>query len=265
VFANTGPRGIAGARNAGVDAANGHIVVFLDDDARAEPGWLEALVAPFAGPDVFATGGFIRSAWDVGRPRWFPEEFDWVVGCTYRGTPERQAAVRNPMGANMAFRRSSILAAGGFHVDIGRLGAFPVGGEETELCIRIRRADPGGRVIFAPSAQIRHRVPAARSSWRYFRSRCYHEGRSKAYISSLAGADAALATERRYVSRTLPAGMLRGLGQAARGHGSGALRALAIVAGTAITTAGYVAGRVGIDTIRSSGSSPIRQSEDRPT
>ena len=47
------------------------------------------------------------------RPRFFPAEFDWVVGCTYRGMPEEASVVRNLIGANMSFRRSALEAIGG--------------------------------------------------------------------------------------------------------------------------------------------------------
>jgi hypothetical protein len=55
----------------------------------------------------------------------------------------------------------------------------------------------------------------------------------------MAGADAALASERGYVARTLPAGIVRHLGAVLRGDPWGVARAAAIVAGALITVAGY--------------------------
>ena len=243
VVHNEGRRGLSGARNAGVAAARGEIVAFLDDDARADAGWLDALVEPYLDGSVVGTGGHAEPAWEHERPGWFPVEFDWVVGCTYRGLPTEVREIRNPLGCNMSFRRAAIVAVGGFREEIGRVGRHPTGGEETELSIRIRRAIPDARILHVPAARVRHRVPASRATLRYFLSRCYQEGRSKALISEMAGADAALASERRYVIRTLPSGVLRHIGALARGDVLGPVRAGAIVAGAAVTAAGYAAGR----------------------
>ena len=119
MVANTGTRGLSGARNTGVDAASGDIVAFLDDDAAAADGWLAALTAPFADPHVVGTGGGAEPVWTLPRPGWFPDEFGWVVGCSYRGLPVTRAPVRNPIGCNMAFRRAALLEVGGFRDEVG--------------------------------------------------------------------------------------------------------------------------------------------------
>src|SRR5205085_2959822 len=105
---------LSGSRNSGVTVCRGEIVVFLDDDAVAAPDWLERLLQGYAEPQVVAVGGSIEPVWEEGRPRWFPPEFDWVVGGTYLGLPTATAQLRNLLGCNMSFRRSVLLEAGGF-------------------------------------------------------------------------------------------------------------------------------------------------------
>ena len=244
VVESTGVRGLSGARNTGLDLASGDLVVFLDDDAEADAGWLAALVAPYVSDDVMGTGGRVLAVWELTRPRWMPEEFDWVVGCSYRGLPTVEAPIRNPIGCSMSFRRHAAREAGGFRTEIGRVGTLPTGGEETDLAIRIRRLQPGSRILYEPTSTVRHHVPASRATWAYFRSRCYHEGRSKAILARLEGTTRGLSSERSYATRVLPSGVLRGLRDLLRGDWGGALRAGAIVAGLLITTIGYASGRV---------------------
>jgi GT2 family glycosyltransferase len=242
VVENRNERGLSGARNTGVACSSGDVVAFLDDDAVAEPDWLERLVAPYDDPAVAGVGGTIEPRWLAGRPAGFPAEFEWVVGCTYKGGPCTPALVRNLIGANMSFRRDVLDRVGGFRADIGRTGRLPTGCEETELCIRTRQRVPHAVFRHEPRARVAHMVPPGRASWRYFRARCFAEGISKAQVSASTGPRDGLASERAYVLRTLPAGAARGLADALRGDASGLVRSAAIVAGLAVTTTGYLAG-----------------------
>ena len=244
VITNVGDAGLSGARNSGVSRATGEVVVFLDDDACPNPGWLDAYRATFRHPSVQVVSGAVDPVWaGESAPRWFPPEFGWVVGCDYRGLPADGSRVRNPIGANMAIRRTSLEKVGGFSVDVGRIGTLPMGCEETDLCIRLRQADPSAVMLRNTAAGVRHAVSADRRRLRYFLSRCYYEGRSKAVLAARVGAEDGLSSERHYVTKTLSTGVLRGFGSVVSGQLLGPLRSAAIVAGLTATAFGFARGR----------------------
>lgn len=243
---NTSARGLSGARNTGLVSASGTFVAFLDDDAAAAPDWLERLYSDCADPNVLGAGGLVEANWVQSQPEWFPEEFLWVVGCSYRGLPRSKAVVRNPFGGCSCFRREVFDQLGGFRTEIGRVGTRPLGCEETELAVRAGQRWPDRWFIHDPDATIRHKVPAWRGTVRYFVTRCYGEGLSKAWLANHLGSRDGLASERAYVTQVLPAGILRAILVGTFGRQPAKLgRAGAIILGLTCTVAGYLVGMVG--------------------
>jgi glycosyltransferase involved in cell wall biosynthesis len=244
VLPNRHNRGLSGARNTALDEAHGSIIVFLDDDAIPLDGWLDALRAPYVDKRVYGVGGLARPRWSGRQPRWFPEEFLWVVGCSHLGLPSDPHPVRNLVGANMSFRKSAFDHVGGFAEQMGRIGERLQACEETEFSIRLTQANPDAIVLYEPTSQVEHHVAHQRASFGYFVRRCWAEGVSKAEVSRRVGRSRALSAERHYVLRVLPRGIWKGLHDGAAGDPWGAASSAAIVLGLVATAAGYCAGTI---------------------
>ncbi len=255
VLDNVRQPGLSGARMTGAEYASSAVIAFLDDDAAADPGWLEAMIEAYHDPAVLGAGGPVEPLWSAPRPSWFPQEFNWVIGCTYAGMDVRNGRVRNPIGANMSVRADVLRRAGGFSSHLGRrkLG-FSVSGkasisgkaescEETEFCIRAARLHPGGYFAYQQRARVHHSVPVQRATWKYFVQRCLIEGAAKAALTGLAGTGG-LGAEAHYVCKVLPRAVARALISALRGEAGAAARAAAIVSGFALTAFAYARSRL---------------------
>jgi polysaccharide pyruvyl transferase WcaK-like protein/GT2 family glycosyltransferase len=243
VVPNLRNRGASGARNSGVAASRGDVVAFLDDDAVASPSWLEVILPHFADPAVVGVGCRVVPVWAGPRPRWFPPEFDWAVGGSFRGMPESAAPVRNVWTCGMAVARPVFEAIGGFRDDFGKVGGRSRP-EDTDLSLRAAAARPGGTWVYDPAAAVSHHVPLERATFGFFLRRCLNEGSGKAALAALNGDGQSTSAERLYTRRVLPAGVARGLRDAVRGDVSGGLRSVAIAAGLSSAMAGFAAGRV---------------------
>ncbi|GAB1715084.1 MAG: glycosyl transferase family 2 [Nitrobacter sp.] len=258
VLANAKEAGLSGGRMTGAECATAPVICFLDDDAAADPRWLEELLDAYEDPAVLGAGGPVEPLWRAPPPSWFPDEFRWVVGCTYAGMHVRDGRIRNPIGANMSVRADVLRHAGGFTSDLGRrkLG-FSVSGratfggkaescEETEFCIRAARLHPGGYFAYRTGARVHHAVPVQRMTWSYFVHRCLIEGNAKAVLAGLAGSREGLGAEGRYVREVLPRAVIKNLTAAMRGRTGAARQAGAIIAGLALTAFAYARTRLGI-------------------
>jgi GT2 family glycosyltransferase len=215
------------------ELASTEFLAFLDDDAAADPDWLERLLAAFADPSVIGVGGAPLPIYAAPRPAWFPHEFDWVFGCAYAGLPTTTRPILHLIGTTMAVRRQDLLAIGGIHSnDHG----------DMELSHRLLEHAPDRRLIYEPRARVRHYVHANRLTWSYFWRRCFSVNRSKVAALHQMGSSGRLRAERSFATRALTRGLLADLRDTLRGDTGGLLRALTICAGVALASAGYLTG-----------------------
>ena len=157
--------GLTQARNVGARAAYGELIAYIDDDAVAEAGWLQAVAESFLDPDVAAVSGRVRYMNAIGDTRRIsdqeaaedrvrpPGSFNqetpnWFSLACFGGVGD---------GGNMAFRRELIASSVAFDVRLGRGRVLECGDEHVVFASLIAR---GLRVIHNPAAIVRHPCPA---------------------------------------------------------------------------------------------------------
>jgi glycosyltransferase involved in cell wall biosynthesis len=163
--------GLSFARNTGILNARGKYIAFIDDDAEADPFWLEALYAQFQNnEDTWACGGKVAPIWDAPKPDWLTEEFYRSLSLIDWGEHDRPLAwPERIIGTNCCFRREVFEEIGYFDTSLGRVGNALMGNEDTEIQERIHSLEK--TVQYTPDAIVHHHVPPERMTHEYFHRR----------------------------------------------------------------------------------------------
>jgi GT2 family glycosyltransferase len=235
--------GLSRARNAGARYARSEIVAFIDDDAVADKDWVKNTLSNYADPSVVGVGGLIKPDWNGGKSAWFPEELNWVVGCSYKGLSDRSEPIRNPIGCNMSFRHSVFEKVGYFRADVGRLGKILLDGEEPEFSLRVHKKIPGAKIMNAPSAVVLHKISPGRKKFSYLWKRSFYQGFSKGIIDgSRQKSDERLTLENSYVRFLLTVSIKHRIRKFYRLQNLSQLAVL--VVSTSMVFAGFVVGKI---------------------
>jgi len=184
------------ARNRGICAARGEILVFTDADCRPEPEWLARLVAPFETGAVGLVVGEIKA---LPGDNWLEQYAE------RRAILSQQFTIAHsfyPYGqtANLAVRKVALHKSGLFR-------PYLTTGGDADLCWRIQQSGDW-QLHFAEDAIVRHRhrstLTALRSQWQRY-------GRSNRYLHDLFGVPLQAAPPRFHVANRLTRWCLKGL------------------------------------------------------
>jgi glucosyl-dolichyl phosphate glucuronosyltransferase len=241
------PHGGGGTRHAGALVASSEVLVFIDDDAWAEPTWLAAMLAPYQDPGVVAVGGRPLPEFEGDRPKWFPESFDWIFGCDYDGLPQQLGPTTRLIGASLSVRADVFRLIGGFAtVDL----------DDLYMCMRLAHQYASSAVLYEPRAVVHHYVPVRRTTWQYFCRRSFYVNRDKVRTFDALGEAASLGPEINFVRLMLFQQTSKHLRQLAHGDGVAVLKLGAMYCAVALAGLGHVTGVVQLRLARWSRSQP---------
>ena len=181
-------QGLSHARNSGIEAAQGDIIAFIDDDERIVPEFIEAYIDLFdTHTDAMSAGGRIVAEYPTGRPSWMTRYTEQPIAnpMDFGGEVRLFPSSRIPGGGNMAMRREVFARIGLFNTSLGRTGKKLIGGEESDLFERMRREKM--RCYYVPRAVMYHIIPAEKLTADYFDRLSYNIGVSQRRRTELRG------------------------------------------------------------------------------
>lgn len=167
-------QGKCNALNSGINAADGDIIAFTDDDNVVDAGWVDTIWKEFNNRKIACVGGKILPIWETPPPQWLSKQIHNCI-VLLDLSPET-IQLHEPMvyGCNMAIRKSVILESGMFNTNKGPIPGKTWGGEETELLKSI--LNRGDEIYYCPDMLVYHCIPKKRLEKAYFRKWKYESG-----------------------------------------------------------------------------------------
>ncbi len=176
-------RGLSRARNRGWQKARAEYIAYLDDDAVADPDWLEQILKSFVSisPQPGGICGQVSPIWEAERPPWLSDALiPWLSIFDLAASRIVLEDNQHIVGANMAFPRHLLESVGGFEVSLGRKGKNLLSNEEPLVKHQIQNL--GYVFYYDPQIKVRHHIPSTRLHPRWFLRRTYWQGISDAIL-----------------------------------------------------------------------------------
>lgn len=152
-------QGASFARNAGAALARSGLLVFMDDDAIAEPDYLQNILSFYEKhPTVSGLGGRIIPKYIPEKPKWMSHFVSSLVGnFEYSSDLVEFSPGKYPLESNMIINKDDFNLVGGFNTALpGVKGTLRIGGEGKDFFLKVQKA--GKRIYYDPSIIVHHVV-----------------------------------------------------------------------------------------------------------
>jgi glycosyltransferase involved in cell wall biosynthesis len=167
-YFNEPQQGASFARNTGAYHARSPLLCFMDDDAVAEPDYLERIVRFFEEhPDAGGLGGRIIPRYIPHEPKWMSHYVSSLVGhFHYSDEVTVFKPGKYPLESNMIIRKVDFDAIHGFNVALpGVVGTHRIGGEGKDFFLRLQEL--GKKIYYDPSIRVHHVVETSKLTREY--------------------------------------------------------------------------------------------------
>jgi glycosyltransferase involved in cell wall biosynthesis len=170
-------RGLSYARNYAIEHCQNDILLYIDSDAIAEPDWARELGAALTKPGVAVAGGKIVPKWHrrpllLARSRIVMDQYSVL------DLGDGELEVGRVVGANFGINKKAAGDQAYFDEAYGRREGRLFGGEESDLCNRVR--EQGSTVVYTGAALVHHQILPERITYRWIMKRIYYAGISRA-------------------------------------------------------------------------------------
>ncbi|RYF91817.1 MAG: glycosyltransferase family 2 protein [Chitinophagaceae bacterium] len=159
-------KGVSFGRDRGIHEAKGEILVYLDDDAEAEPDLLENYLSFFTTyKNAAAAGGRILPKYsEKPKPKWMSSWLNGFIAHVDLGGDTRlfKGRMKYPIGCNMAYRKKYLQQIGGFNT------LLTFRGDDKYIYLAVKDINP--EIYYVPSALVRHNIPGRRLQFSYLKT-----------------------------------------------------------------------------------------------
>lgn len=176
-YINIPKKSLSFARNYGIKISKYNYVLFCDVDCVLENNWIAEIIRTFVTEKASIVVTKILPVWEK-KTKWFHSSKYIREFYSLLDLSNKVIEVNKVIGASFGINKKLLGNVAQFKENLGRKDGILIGGEETELCERIKNMK--GVIAYTPFTFANHSVSSGRMSILWLFKRAYYEGYSRA-------------------------------------------------------------------------------------